>query len=127
MKAFSAWPKKMPTAGSSARTILMREYSIHFSRLLSTRRSPAGRTSSPWPSKAIGCPGRSSAYPPRATTTLMTLPPCRQASRPSGVQTVPGQRYADLGRHHETFWSLDTKSVNTLSINIHIHVTFITP
>ena len=90
MEAFSAWPKKMPAAGSNVRAILMREYSIHFSRLLNTRRSRAGRTSSCWLSRVIDRPRRSSAFPPRATTTLMTLPPCRQVSRPSGVQAGPG-------------------------------------
>ena len=89
MATFSAWRKKMPAAGSNVRAILMREYSIHFSRLLNTRRSRAGRTSC-WLSRAIDRPRRSSAFPPRATTTLMTLPPCRQVSRPSGVQAGPG-------------------------------------
>src|SRR5215831_7617617 len=61
---------------------------------IGARRSQATPTFSRWFSAVIGCPRRSSAFPPRATTTLMAYSASGQDTAASGPGIEPA---ADLG------------------------------
>src|SRR5215469_7569173 len=63
--------------------------------------------------------------PPRAITTSRHSPCCTDKHLGCRVpKNDRGPRFADLVRQPWIFWPLGGKAVNTLSMNVHIHVTF---